>query len=173
MGRKKTVAEQRHNRQVRKEQRKSLRETAQKYWKEWEQQQETKRKIAEKAKEAFKSGWVDTQKKVATVIELLENYYGEEYQEDQYVSDELADIYNRIYIKNESLPSGLQDLNLTEKEISYINDVMKEKGYERKLVRKEEKSPTDFAQKFLSFFKKDSDDNGNDNGNLISPKHGF
>lgn len=169
MAKKKTVAEQRHNRQVREEQKKSLREAAQKYWKEWGEQQETKKEVADKAKEAFKSGWTDTQKKMATIIELIESYFGEEYSEDRFASGELIDRYDNIFIKNESLPKELQGLNLTEKEMDQINDAMREKGYERKLVRKEEPKTTDFARSFASFFKKDS----KDNGGFISPKHGF
>lgn len=169
MAKRKTVAEQRHNRQVREEQKKSLREAAQKYWEEWGQQQQTKKEIAEKAKENFKGGWTDTQKKMATIIELLESYFGEEYSEDRFSSGELIDRYDNIFIRNESLPTELQGLNLTENEMDYINDVMEERGYERKLVKKEERKTTDFARSFASFFKKDN----KDNGGLISPKFGF
>lgn len=64
----------------------------------------------------------------------MKAYYGEEFHEGYYVSEELIDIYDKIYVENENFPE------LNQEEIDEVNEIMKKEGLNKFLrpVQEEE-----------------------------------
>lgn len=85
-------------------------------------QRETKYKAREAAKEEYKQGWTDSQKRVAQAIAAMKAYYGEDFHEGYYVSGELIDIYDKVYVENKEFPE------LNKEEIEQVNEIMRKDG---------------------------------------------
>lgn len=85
-------------------------------------QRETKYKARKAAKEEYKKGWTDSQKRVAQAIAAMKAYYGEDFHEGYYVSGELIDIYDKVYVENKEFPE------LNQEEIDQVNEVMRKDG---------------------------------------------
>ncbi len=76
----------------------------------------------EKAREHFTENYKVDQKKVGEAIGALEQYYGDEFKRSAYTSEELLDIYEKIFVNNEKFP----DLN--ESERNEVNRRLNQRG---------------------------------------------
>ena len=74
-------------------------------------QGEAKYEGRKKAKENFTKNYKIDQKKVGEAIGALSQYYGDEFRKSAYTSEELLDIYEKIFVNNEKFP----DLNESER----------------------------------------------------------
>ena len=74
-------------------------------------QREAKYEGREKAKKHFTENYTVDQKKVGEAIGALSQYYGDEFRRSAYTSEELLDIYEKIFVSNEKFP----DLNESER----------------------------------------------------------
>lgn len=88
----------------------------------YKKQREIKFQARKEAKDEYKKGWTDSQKRVAQAIAAMKAYYGENFHEGYYVSGELIDIYDKVYVENKEFP----ELNLEE--IEQVNEIMKKDG---------------------------------------------
>ncbi len=75
-----------------------------------------------KAREHFTENYKVDQKKVDEAIGALEQYYGDEFKRSAYTSEELLDIYEKIFVNNEKFP----DLN--ESERNEVNRRLNQRG---------------------------------------------
>jgi len=76
-----------------------------------------------KAREHFTENYKVDQKKVGEAISALMEYYGDdEFKRSAYTSEELLDIYEKIYVNNEKFP------HLNESERDEVNRRLNERG---------------------------------------------
>ena len=102
---------------------------------QYKKEREIKYAARTKAKESYFKNWNINQKKVAQAIAALEEYYGEEFHQSAYSSDELIDLYDKIYVEN----NGFPDLNPAE--VEEVNRRIESTGRKLQVVKQEE-SPT-------------------------------
>lgn len=75
-------------------------------------QREAKYEGRKKAKKHFTKNYKVDQKKVGEAIAALAEYYGKDFKRSAYTSEELLDIYEKIFVSNEKFP----DLNESERD---------------------------------------------------------
>lgn len=75
-------------------------------------QRKAKYEGRKKAREHFTKNYRVDQKKVGEAIAALSEYYGEKFKRSAYTSEELLDIYEKIFVNNEKFP----DLNESERD---------------------------------------------------------
>lgn len=85
-------------------------------------QREIKFKARKEAKDEYRKGWTNSQKRVAQAIAAMKAYYGEDFHEGYYVSGELIDIYDKVYVENKEFPE------LNQEEIDEVNEIMRKSG---------------------------------------------
>ena len=84
----------------------------------------------QKSKKYATKNWVESQKKVAAAIVAMKEYYGDKkFHVSNFTSEELLDLYDKIYVQKEDFP------DLSPREVEEVNRQLEEEGVHMKLIK--------------------------------------
>lgn len=82
------------------------------------------------AKKIATKNWIVSQKRVAAAIAAMKEYYGDEnFHVSNFTSEELLDLYDKIYVERGDFPE------LNQEEIDEVNRKLEEEGVNMKLTK--------------------------------------